>query len=108
MVDFRFLDDLAVKIKSDRQQLTNIEAELARVNFRIHELPLKSVTESTFAKMIGEQYHDELGELETIKNELLSEKEKLNEVIKNDTDTFVTDVSSTDLIIPLELPPKFQ
>jgi hypothetical protein len=108
MVDFHYLDEIAIRIKSDRQQLTNIEAELSRVNFRIHELPLKSVTESTFAKMIGEQYHDELGELEKIKNELLSEKEKLSEAIKNDTDTFVTEISSTDLIIPLELPPKFQ
>ena len=108
MVDFHYLEEVAGRIKSNRQQLTNVEAELARVNFRIHELPLKSVTESTFAKMVGEQYHDELGELEKIKNELVSKKEKLSDAIKNDTNTFVTEITSPDLIIPLELPPKFQ
>jgi len=106
MVNFQFLEEISGRIKSNRQQLTNVEAELARVNFRIHEVPLKSVTESTFAKMIGEQYHDELGELEKIKNELVSEKEKLSDMIKNDTDAFVTEVSSPELVIPLELPPK--
>src|SRR5207245_8061975 len=96
------------KIKSKRQQVNNDEAELIRVNFRIHEVPLKSVTESTFAKMVGDQYHDELAELEKIKNELASEKEKLGETIKTDTNTFVTEITSPDLVIPLELPPKFQ
>ena len=108
MVDFNYLEEVAGRIKSNRQQLTNVEAELARVNFRIHEVPLKSVTESTFAKMVGDQYHDELGELEKIKNELVVEKEKLSETIKTDTDTFVTEITSPDLVIPLELPPKFQ
>jgi len=106
MVDFQYLEEVAGRIKSNRQQLTNVEAELARVNFRIHEVPLKSVTESTFAKMIGEQYHDELSELEKIKNELVSEKEKLVDMIKNDTNTFVTEITSPELVIPLELPPK--
>jgi len=108
MVDFHYLEELAGRIKSNRQQLTNVEAELARVNFRIHEVPLKSVTESTFAKMVGEQYNDELSDLEKIKNELVSEKEKLGETIKTDTNTFVTEITSPDLVIPLELPPKFQ
>src|SRR5439155_3630291 len=106
MVDFHYLEEVAGRIKSSRQQLTNVEAELARVNFRIHEVPLKSVTESTFAKMVGEQYHDELAELEKIKNELVSEKEKLVELIKNDTNTFVTEIISPELVIPLELPPR--
>jgi len=108
MVDFHYLEELAGRIKSNRQQLTNVEAELARVNFRIHEVPLKSVTESTFAKMVGEQYNDELADLEKIKNELVSEKEKLGDTIKTDTNTFVTEITSPDLVIPLELPPKFQ
>jgi len=108
MVDFHYLEGVAGRIKSNRQQLINVEAELARVNFRIHELPLKSVTESTFAKMIGEQYHDELGELEKIKNELVSDKDKLGEIIKNDTNTFVTEITSPELVIPLELPPQLR
>src|SRR5438309_7627770 len=106
MVDFHYLEEVAGRIKSNRQQLTNVDAELARVNFRIHELPLKSVTESTFAKMVGEQYNDELAELEKIKNELVSEKEKLGEMIRNDTNTFVTEIISPELVIPLELPPR--
>ena len=108
MVDFHYLEGVAGRIKSNRQQLINVEAELARVNFRIHELPLKSVTESTFAKMIGEQYHDELGELEKIKNEMVSDKDKLGEIIKNDTNTFVTEITSPELVIPLELPPQLR
>lgn len=108
MVDFHYLEEVAGRIKSNRQQLTNVESELVRVNFRIHEVPLKGVTESTFAKMVGDQYHDELAELEKIKNELASEKEKLGETIKTDTNTFVTEITSPDLVIPLELPPKFQ
>src|SRR5205807_2223474 len=108
MVDFHYLEGVAGRIKSNRQQLINVDAELARVNFRIHELPLKSVTESTFAKMVGEQYHDELGELEKIKNELVSDKDKLGEIIKNDTNTFVTEITSPELVIPLELPPQLR
>ncbi len=107
MVDFQYLEEVAGKIKVERQQLTNVEAELARVNFRIHEVPLKSVTESTFAKMVGEQYHDELEELDKLKKELESEKENLNEAIKNNTDSFVKEITSPELVIPLELPPTF-
>ncbi len=107
MVDFHYLEEVAGRVKANRQQLTNVEAELARVNFRIHELPLKSVTESTFAKMIGEQYHDELAELEKLKAELASEKENLSSMIKNDTDTFITEITSPELVIPLEPHPKF-
>lgn len=107
MADFHFLEDLAARIKNNRQHLAEVESELAKVNLRIHELPLKSPTESTFAKMIGEPYHDELGDLEKAKENLVFEKENLSTTIKNDIGTFITVMTSPELVIPLETQPKF-
>ncbi|MGH9877026.1 MAG: hypothetical protein ACRD5H_05260, partial [Nitrososphaerales archaeon] len=70
MVDFKFLEEIAVRIKADRQQLLKVDDELSRVNAKLHELPLKSATESTFAKMIGMEYQDEIAELEKQRDRL--------------------------------------
>src|SRR2546422_17225 len=79
MADFNYLEQVATRIKRNRQQLADVEHELATINFRIHEIPLKISTESTFAKMIGEQYNDATSELENAKQKLLS---SINEVQK--------------------------
>lgn len=107
MSDFQYLEDIAGRIKTNRQQLANIDEELARVNMKIHEHPLKSDTESTFAKMIGTTYNDELEELEKSKNKLAAKKEELSGAIKNDMNTFMSEIISTNLVIPLEPNPKF-
>ena len=102
MVDFNLLEQVAIQIKRNRQQLTDVEDELATVNFRIHEIPLKISTESTFAKMIGEQYVDATQELESAKERLLKEKETLTAKINGDISAFISDFISHELVIPLE------
>ena len=102
MTDFTFLEQVATRIRENRSQLKDIEDELATVNFRIHEIPLKSPTESTFAKMIGQDYYDATGDLEKAKERLVSKEEELSAKIKEDIATFITEFTSHDLIIPLE------
>ena len=102
MADLNLLEQTAVQIKRNRQQLTDVDDELATINFRIHEIPLKISTESTFAKMIGEQYVDATQELEAAKERLLKEKEILSAKINDDLDTFITEFASPEVVIPLE------
>jgi len=106
MVDFNYLEQVATRIKRNRQQLADVEDELATINFRIHEIPLKISTESTFAKMIGEQYNDATSELENAKQKLTAERESLTSKIKEDITTFITEFTSPELVIPLEPNPK--
>src|SRR3989338_1159211 len=107
MADFNFLEDLAKRVKSERTSLHQVDEELKSVNMRLHELPLKKPTESTFAKMIGVQYEDQMGQLEKMKLSLESQKEQLATSIKNGTDTFITEISSQELVIPLDPKPIF-
>ncbi|MEM3085192.1 MAG: hypothetical protein QXP61_08920, partial [Nitrososphaerales archaeon] len=107
MVDFAYLEDLAARIKANRNQLAQVDGQLAQVNAKIHELPLKSTTESAFAKMIGIEYHDELGTLTSLKEKLDLQHETLTENISNDMATFITEITSSDLVIPLEPTPRF-
>jgi hypothetical protein len=107
MVDFHYLEEVAGKIKTNRQLLFKVDDELSKINARIHELPLKSATESTFARMIGTEYCDELAELERVKDKLETQKEILEDTINNDKTTFIAEITSSDLVIPLEPQPKF-
>ena len=107
MSDFQYLEGIAGRIKVNREQLANIDEELAQVNMKIHEHPLRSDTESTFAKMIGTTYNDELEEMEKLKEKLAAKKEELSSAIKNDMNTFMSEIISTNLVIPLEPNPKF-
>lgn len=108
MADFNFLEDLAKKVKSERDNLHQVDEELKSVNMRLHELPLKKPTESTFAKMIGVQYEDQMEQLEKMKLSLESQKDSLASSIKKDTDTFITEMSSPELVIPLDPKPVFR
>jgi hypothetical protein len=106
MTDLHFLEQLATQIKRNRQQLTDVEDELATVNFRIHEIPLKITTESTFAKMIGEQYNDATSDLEKAKQKLTEDKENLSTKLDEDISAFISDFTSPELVIPLDPNPK--
>ncbi len=106
MSDFTFLEQVAARIRENRTNLKDIEDELATVNFRIHEIPLKSPTESTFAKMIGQDYHDPTTDLESAKEKLTAQKENRSTKIKEDISTFITEFTSHELVIPLEPNPK--
>ena len=107
MVDFKYLEEIATKIKSDRQQLLRVDDELSKVNAKLHELPLKSATESTFAKMIGMEYHDEISELERQRDKLTAEKNLLADTVENDLTVLINELTSPELIIPIESTPKF-
>lgn len=107
MADFQYLEEVAARIKLNRAHLTDVDEVLLDVKTKIHEHPLKRPAESTFAKMIGVEYNDELEELEKSKQKLESQKEELENAIKTDTDTFITEITSTDLVIPLEPAPTF-
>jgi len=105
MADFEFLEKIALQIKENRSQLLTIEDMLARVKFAIHEIPLKRSTESAFAKMIGVGYDDKIAELEKEKTSLESKKTELTNAVKKDMDIFISEISSQNLVIPLELSP---
>jgi hypothetical protein len=106
MSDFESLENLAIQIKENRSKLYEIEDSLSGVNVQLHEIPLKRSTESTFAKMIGIGYDDKLAELEKAKEQLERTKTGLKSTIAKDIATFISDFSSSNLIIPLENNPK--
>lgn len=106
MSDFAFLEQVATRIRENRSQLKDTEDELATVNFRIHEIPLKSPTESTFAKMIGQDYYDASSDLEKAREKLIAQKEDLSTKVKEDIALFITEFTSPELVIPLEPNPK--
>lgn len=105
MADFEFLEQTALRIKENRSQLLTIEDMLAKIKFTIHEIPLKRSTESAFAKMIGIGYDDKITELEKERISLESKKDELNNAIKKDMDIFISEISSPNLVIPLEITP---
>lgn len=108
MADFNQLDELARQIKANRNYLNQIDEELKIVNMKLHELPLKKPTESTFAKLIGTQYEDQQENLEKSKANLEAKKEDLSSAVKSDTAQFIAEMTSPDLVIPLDPKPQFK
>ncbi|MBM3904287.1 MAG: hypothetical protein FJ357_04030 [Thaumarchaeota archaeon] len=108
MSDFTYLEELAGQIKANRKYLVQIEDELKIINMKLHEIPLKKPTESAFAKMIGTEYDDQQANLEKTKANLEAKKEELSTSIKTDTARFINDMTSPDLVIPLDPKPMFK
>jgi hypothetical protein len=102
MSNFELLENLALQIKENRSKLYDVEDALSNVNVQLHEIPLKRSTESTFAKMIGVSYDDKIADLEKAKEQLERTKTDLKNTITKDTDTFISEIISPNLIIPLE------
>ena len=107
MADFNYLEEAAGRIKVNRDHLFQVDEELSKVNARLHELPRRSEIESSFAKMIGADYHDELAELEKIKDTLVGQRDVLVDTIQSDKAAFITELASPELVIPIEPVPKF-
>jgi hypothetical protein len=105
MVDFEFLENLAKEIKENRLKLYDVEDSLSNVKAKLHEIPLKRTTESTFAKMIGVGYNDKINDLEKAKEQLERTMSDLKSSILKDTDKFISEISSPNLIIPLNETP---
>ncbi|CAE6501498.1 MAG: hypothetical protein QXY22_04690 [Candidatus Nitrosotenuis sp.] len=108
MADFNYLEEIARQIKTNRNYLNQIEEELKIINMKLHELPLKKPTEATFAKMIGTQYEDQQEQLEKSKANLEAKKEELTNAVKSDTSKFISEMTSPDLVIPLDPKPQFK
>ena len=105
MSDFHFLEDLAIKIQENRKTLGGIEASLSDVNVRLHDIPLQRSTESTFAKMIGSSYDDKFSELKKAKSDLENRRQDIEKQIDEQFDKFLSEITSQDIIIPLNPTP---
>jgi len=108
MTDFTNLEELARQIKSNRNYLAQIDEELKIVNMKLHEIPLKRPTESTFAKMIGTPYDDQQGNLEKTKANLEAKRDELSGAVKADTAKFINEMTSPELVVPLDPKPTFK
>jgi SepF-like predicted cell division protein (DUF552 family) len=101
MVDFFFLETLAIKILENREKIKALDARLSDINMRLHEIPLHRSTESSFAKMIGESYEDNVANLENAKKEL-EEQKKLFEVEEEEQiEKFISEITSQNIVIPI-------
>lgn len=108
MSDFNSLETLAIKIQENRRTLKSIDASLADVNLRLHDIPLQRSTESTFAKMIGITYDDRFTELETVQKELNSQLKEVEQLIDKQTEDFLSTITSENMVIPLDTEPVVQ
>src|SRR3989338_9480960 len=108
MADFNFLEKIAARIKENRAKLAQLEESLAYVNTEIHEIPLKRNTESTFAKIIGIGYDDRIDEIKKSKDNLENQIKNLSDAVTSDMSSFISEISSPDLVIPLEPNPNLK
>ena len=102
MSDFNFLENLAIKIQENRRKLKAIDASLADVNIRLHDIPLQRSTESMFAKMTGITYDDRFAELETVHKELNIQLKEVEQLIDKQTEDFLSTITSENMVIPLD------
>ena len=101
MADFYFLEELAIKILENRKKLKALDARLSDINIRLHEIPLHRSTESSFAKMIGESYDDNVTDLEKAKKELETQKKALETQEEEQIEKFISEITSEDIVVPL-------
>lgn len=105
MSGFYFLEDLAIQIQENRKKLDAVEVRLSDINIRLHEIPLQRSTESSFAKMIGSSYDDMFSELEKAKIDLEGQKQKVEKFIDKQLESFLSEITSQDIVIPLDPKP---
>ena len=101
MVDFFFLETLAIKILENRKKIKALDTRLSDINMRLHEIPLHRSTEASFAKMIGESYDDNVTDLENAKKELEEQKKLLEAEEEEQIEKFISEIISKDLVIPI-------
>jgi len=102
MSDFYFLENLAIQIQENRKKLEILEAQLSEINIKLHEIPLHRATESTFAKLTGSPYEDKFSELEKTKAELEDMRQKIEKLIENQLENFLTEITSPSIVIPID------
>ncbi|MCS7141979.1 MAG: hypothetical protein NZ888_07345 [Candidatus Nitrosocaldus sp.] len=95
-MDLYYLDQLASKIKTNRDRIARLRQELAELDSRMRDKAM----EMEFARIIGYEYDDE--DAESMKARLNSEIDALEEAVKNDMEAFINGLISQDLVIPIE------
>ncbi|HUT06383.1 MAG TPA: hypothetical protein VMW74_06820 [Nitrosopumilaceae archaeon] len=102
MSDFYFLESLAIQIQENRKKFEGYELRLSDINLRLHEIPIHRSTESSFAKMIGTSYEDKFSELEKAKIELEDQRQKIEELVDEQLEKFLSEITSKEFVIPLD------
>lgn len=102
MSDFYSLEKLAIQIQENRKKLEGYDLRLSDINLRLHEIPLHRSTESSFAKMIGASYEDKFSELEKAKVELEDQSQKIEKLVNDQLEKFLSEITSKEFVIPLD------
>ncbi|MFN4337198.1 MAG: hypothetical protein ACK4FV_06430 [Candidatus Nitrosocaldus sp.] len=98
-LDLYYLDELAARIKANRDKITRLRQELTDLDARMRDKAI----DLEFARIIGYHYDDE--DIESMRARLSSEIDTLEESVKNDMEAFVNGLIAQDLIIPIDPKP---
>lgn len=95
-MDLYYLDELAAKIKVNKDKIARLRDELAELDSRMRDRTI----DLEFAKLIGYSYDDE--DVESMRARMKSEIDTLEESVRNDMEAFISGLSSPELIIPID------
>ncbi|MEM4348824.1 MAG: hypothetical protein QW712_00165 [Candidatus Nitrosocaldus sp.] len=95
-LDLYYLDELAARIKVNRDKIARLRQELADLNARMRDKAI----EQEFARLIGYQQEDE--DVESVRARINSEIDALEETVKSDMEAFINGLASSELIIPID------
>ncbi len=98
-LDLYYLDELAARIKANRDKIARLRQELTDLDARMRDKAI----DLEFARIIGYDYEDE--DIESIRARMSNEIDALEEAVKNDMEAFMNGLISQDLIIPIEPKP---
>ena len=95
-LDLYYLDELAARIKVNRDKIARLRQELADLDARMRDKAI----DQEFARLIGYQQEDE--DAESMRARINSEIDALEEALKNDMEEFINGLASSELIIPID------
>ncbi|MEM2924021.1 MAG: hypothetical protein QW560_06405 [Candidatus Nitrosocaldus sp.] len=95
-LDLYYLDELAARIKVNRDKIARLRQELADLNARMRDKAI----DQEFARLIGYQQEDE--DVESVRARINSEIDALEETVKSDMEAFINGLASSELIIPID------
>ncbi len=95
-LDLYYLDELAARIKVNRDKIARLRQELADLDARMRDKAI----DQEFARLIGYQQEDE--DAESMRARINTEIDALEETVKNDMEAFINGLASSELIIPID------
>ncbi|MEM0446346.1 MAG: hypothetical protein QW574_02725 [Candidatus Nitrosocaldus sp.] len=98
-MDLYYLDELAARIKVNRDKIARLRQELVDLDARMRDKAI----DQEFARIIGYHYEDE--DIESMRARMNSEIDALEESVKNDMEAFMNGLISQDLILPIDPKP---